>query len=48
MKRAFPNLYSRYKVKPVDNYPDLLLKTLQHLSPRQGHGPSLCLTDTGR
>ncbi|RCL35055.1 MAG: circularly permuted type 2 ATP-grasp protein, partial [Puniceicoccaceae bacterium] len=42
MKRAFPNLYSQYKVKPVDNYPDSLLKTLQHLSPRQGYG-SVCV-----
>ena len=47
MKRAFPNLYSQYKVKPVDNYPDLLLKTLQHLSPRQGHGPVCVLLTPG-
>ena len=37
----------RYKVKPVDNYPDLLLKTLQHLSPRQGHGPVCVLLTPG-
>ena len=47
MKRAFPNLYSQYKVKPVDNYPDLLLKTLQHHSPRQGHGPVCVLLTPG-
>ena len=47
MKRAFPNLYSQYKVKPVDNYPDLLLKILQHLSPRQGHGPVCVLLTPG-
>jgi len=47
MKRAFPNLYSQYKVKPVDHYPDLLLKTLQHLSPRQEHGPVCVLLTPG-
>ncbi len=47
MKRAFPSLYSKYGVRPVDNYPDLLLKTLQHLSPRQGQAPVCVLLTPG-
>ncbi len=47
MKRAFPGLYSRYGVRPVDNYPDLLLKTLQHLSPRAGQSPVCVLLTPG-
>ena len=43
MKRAFPKLYRNY-VRPVDNYSDLLLKTLQHLSPRTGQTPVCVLT----
>ena len=47
MKRAFPKLYSNYGVRPVDNYPDLLLKTLQHLSPRTGQTPVCVLLTPG-
>ena len=47
MKRAFPMLYSQYKVRPVDNYPDLLLKTLRYLSPRQGQIPVCVLLTPG-
>lgn len=47
MKRAFPQLYSNTRVRPVDNYPDLLLKTLQHLSPRAGQTPVCVLLTPG-
>lgn len=47
MKRAFPLLYSQYEVRPVDNYPDLLLKTLRYLSPRQGQVPVCVLLTPG-
>jgi len=47
MKRAFPNLYRRYGVRPVDHYPELLLKTLQHLSPRVGLTPVCVLLTPG-
>ena len=47
MKRAFPNLYSQYKVKPVDNYPDLLLKPY-NISHRVRDMVRSGLTDTGR
>jgi len=47
MKRAFPKLYKKYGVRPVDNYPDLLLKTMQHLSPRTGQTPVCVLLTPG-
>jgi uncharacterized circularly permuted ATP-grasp superfamily protein len=33
MLRLFPELFSRHRVAPVDNYPDELLKTLQSVAP---------------
>ncbi|MBL9154713.1 MAG: circularly permuted type 2 ATP-grasp protein [Verrucomicrobiales bacterium] len=47
MKRAFPGLYRKCGVRPVDQYPELLLKTLQHLSPRTGQTPVCVLLTPG-
>lgn len=47
MKRAFPRLYRECGVRPVDNYPELLLKTIQHLSPRAGQTPVCVLLTPG-
>ncbi|MGJ8672728.1 circularly permuted type 2 ATP-grasp protein [Rubritalea sp.] len=47
MKRAFPSVYRESGVRPVDNYPDILLKTLEHLSPREGHKPVCVLLTPG-
>jgi uncharacterized circularly permuted ATP-grasp superfamily protein len=47
MKRAFPGLYRQCGVRPVDDYPELLLKTLQHLSPRSGQTPVCVLLTPG-
>lgn len=47
MKRAFPGLYRQCGVRPVDHYPELLLKTLQHLSPRMGQTPVCVLLTPG-
>lgn len=47
MKRAFPRLYSGMNVRPVDAYPELLLKTIQHLSPRQSQTPVCVLLTPG-
>ncbi|MCP5542107.1 MAG: circularly permuted type 2 ATP-grasp protein [Akkermansiaceae bacterium] len=47
MKRAFPRLYRDYGVRPVDHYPELLLKTLRHLSPRPGQAPVCVLLTPG-
>ena len=37
MMRLFPELFSRYRVAPVDNYPDELLATLKSVAPE--HAP---------
>ncbi len=47
MKRAFPGMYRQYRVRPVDNYPELLLKTLQNLCPRPGQTPVCALLTPG-
>ncbi|MGJ8649209.1 MAG: circularly permuted type 2 ATP-grasp protein [Opitutaceae bacterium] len=47
MKRAFPKLYRECGVRPVGNYPELLLKTMQHLSPRAGQTPVCVLLTPG-
>jgi len=47
MKRAFPGLYSEYGVRPVDNYPNRLLETLEYLSPRTGQDPVCVLLTPG-
>lgn len=47
MKRAFPRLYRECAVRPVDNYPEILLKTMQHLSPREGQTPVCVLLTPG-
>ncbi len=39
MKRAFPEMYRSLGVRPVDDYADLLRKTLEYLSPRQAQSP---------
>lgn len=47
MKRAFPKLYRSLGVRPVGNYPSLLRKTLEHLSPRQTGTPVAVLLTPG-
>jgi len=47
MKRAFPNLYRHCGVRPVDGYPEMLLKTLQHISPRPLQTPVCVLLTPG-
>ena len=38
MLRLFPELFSRYRVAPVENYPDELLATLKSVAPPTGVG----------
>ena len=47
MKRAFPKLYQSLGVRPVGNYPSILRKTLEHLSPRQTGTPVAVLLTPG-
>jgi uncharacterized circularly permuted ATP-grasp superfamily protein len=49
MMRLFPELFSRHRVAPVDNYPDALLATLRSVAPaRCGRDPVITLLTPGR
>ena len=47
MKHAFPQLYKGCGVRPVNHYPEQLLKTMQYLSPREGQTPVCVLLTPG-
>ena len=47
MKRAFPQTFGGMAVRPVEAYPDTLLKTLEYLSPRKSQKPVCVLLTPG-
>ena len=47
MRRAFPNLFSSYGVRPVESYSDDLLKALLHLAPTATEKPNVVLLTPG-
>jgi uncharacterized circularly permuted ATP-grasp superfamily protein len=48
MLRLFPELFSRYRVAPVENYPDELLDTLKSVAPASARGdPTVVLLTPG-
>ena len=48
MLRLFPELFSRYRVAPVENYPDELLETLKSIAPPTASGdPTVVLLTPG-
>ncbi len=47
IKRAFPQTFGGMSVRPVEAYPDLLLRTLEHLSPRKSQKPVCVLLTPG-
>jgi len=47
MKRAFPNLFSRYLVRPVDTYCLELLNVLRYIAPGSTTEPSVVLLTPG-
>jgi uncharacterized circularly permuted ATP-grasp superfamily protein len=48
MMRLFPELFSRHRVAPVENYPDELLATLKSVAPRTASGdPTVALLTPG-
>jgi uncharacterized circularly permuted ATP-grasp superfamily protein len=47
MKRVFPNLFSRYGVRPVDRYPQELLAALRHVAPRGNPDPTVVVLTPG-
>ncbi|HYH71441.1 MAG TPA: circularly permuted type 2 ATP-grasp protein, partial [Methyloceanibacter sp.] len=49
MMRLFPELFTRHRVAPVENYPDALLATLRSVAPRSAsHDPTVVLLTPGR
>jgi uncharacterized circularly permuted ATP-grasp superfamily protein len=47
MKRAFPQTFSGMSVRPVESYPEMLLRTLEYLSPRKSQKPVCVLLTPG-
>jgi len=47
MRRAFPNLFQSYGVRPVESYSDDLLKSLLHLAPSGTDKPGVVLLTPG-
>ncbi|MDR0634694.1 MAG: circularly permuted type 2 ATP-grasp protein [Azoarcus sp.] len=47
MMRLFPRLFSRYRVAPVDRYPDMLFKTLRSVAPVGVSDPTVVVLTPG-
>jgi len=47
MLRAFPELFGRHRVKPVDHYPQLLLDVLRSIAPRSDADPCVVVLTPG-
>ncbi|HTY87190.1 MAG TPA: circularly permuted type 2 ATP-grasp protein [Candidatus Acidoferrum sp.] len=47
MKRAFPAMFEGIGVRPVENYPQELLKCLRHIAPAGGAEPTVVLLAPG-
>jgi len=47
MKRVFPELFENYRIHPVDDYPEQLLKTLRSLAPGNPKIPEVVVLTPG-
>ena len=47
MKRVFPNLFSAYRVRAIEDYPFNLLQTLRHVAPTHAVEPSIAILTPG-
>ncbi len=47
MRRAFPNLFQNYGVRPVEGYADDLLKSLRYIAPDRTDKPNVVLLTPG-
>jgi uncharacterized circularly permuted ATP-grasp superfamily protein len=47
MKRIFPKLFGGLKILPVEDYPERLLETLQHVAPPTDEAPTVVLLTPG-
>jgi uncharacterized circularly permuted ATP-grasp superfamily protein len=46
-KRAFPNLFGNYRVRPIEEYPQELARVLTQIAPRGNPNPSIVLLTPG-
>ena len=47
MKRVFPELFENYRILPIDDYADQLVRTLRSLSPRKIGSPEVVVLTPG-
>ena len=47
MKRTFPELFASMRVRPVSEYPEMLLNTLQSISPHTQGAPNIVVLSPG-
>jgi uncharacterized circularly permuted ATP-grasp superfamily protein len=47
MKRTFPEVFTRMRVRPVSDYPDMLLHTLRSVSPHTQGDPTIVVLSPG-
>jgi uncharacterized circularly permuted ATP-grasp superfamily protein len=47
MKRVFPNLFSQYRVRAIEDYPLNLLQTLRHVAPQHAVEPTIAILTPG-
>jgi uncharacterized circularly permuted ATP-grasp superfamily protein len=47
MMRLFPELFSRYKIAPVQHYPDMLLENLRKVAPSDVENPTVVVLTPG-
>lgn len=47
MKRVFPALFSRYRVRAIEDYPYNLLRTLKHVAPAHADDPVVAVLTPG-
>jgi uncharacterized circularly permuted ATP-grasp superfamily protein len=47
MKSVFPRMFTRYNIRPIDHYGQVLLSTLRSLSPGQRSDPNVVLLTPG-
>lgn len=47
MKRAFPAMFDRYRVRPIEDYPQELLRVLQQITPLSGRDPKVVVLTPG-
>ena len=47
MKRVFPSLFAKMRIRPVDHYPNQLLENLRYLAPESRENPTIVLLTPG-